>query len=144
MQSRKEYLYGLGLIPEIGRGRLSEDNKKVIEAAYAKGERFRDWEPTGPVKNAPKAVSSKPRKAIERKPKEEKPSGIYDIHIPFPEDEYVAYERRDGKRHYRSMRSACNNCRVSLVACYCFVSGKPARIVKEDGSGSVEVFLDRK
>ena len=33
----------------------------------------------------------------------------------FPEKEFKAIERRDGKRITHSMRECCNTCRVSLV-----------------------------
>lgn len=144
----KEYLLQEGKISAITRGRISNDNHAFLKKAWEGGVRFSDWAPKG---ESPTADSSKPKRESSAvgKGTSSQPKTIAEIHIPFPESEYIAFERRGGKRHLRSMRSACTNCRVSLVACGCFASGMPARIVAEDGrgpdgSGSVLVYLDKK
>lgn len=130
----KEYLLKHGHIDKIGRGRLSAAHIEIIKDAVANGVRIEGYasvESNSVEVNKPKEVK-----------KVENPSNeIVDLApIHYPEDQFVAYEYHDGKKIERSLRSACNNCLVSLVQCVC---GNPT-IVARNGCSSVSVSIVRK
>lgn len=129
MQTRKQWLLAEGHIEpsQAGRGRISAENMAKIQTAYESGVRFSDWTPATP--------EIRDGKTVVRNSAPENVSG--EITILYPEDSFQALEANDT---VRSMRSACNNCRVSLVQCSC---GAP-RIVALDGRDSVLVSIVRK
>ena len=146
MLRAKEALHKAGRIDKIGRGRISADNHAWLKSEYDKGERFSDW-PKGEVqvtKTQDKETGAESTTVkVKRDPSQSTEKVVADL-MPYlyPEDEFVAIEtdRKTGKRVERSMRSACNNCRVSLVVCVC---GQP-RIVARDGGSSVRVDIERR
>lgn len=110
----------------------------ILEAAVADGIRFSDFpkEKSTTTKSKPQVESlatKSPKKPVDN-------DVIADIVYRFTEEEHVAYEFKNGKKHFRSLRSACNGCGYSLVVCYC---SEPV-IVAEDGSKSVRVYMERK
>ena len=106
MQTRREYLVGLGLA-KPGRGRLSLAGKEALAKAKAEGMRFSDDETTGPS-----APAREPRDSP--KPKSAgMPEYLTPSEYRFPEAEYYAVGVSDKKRY--SLRECCNHCRVSLV-----------------------------
>jgi hypothetical protein len=129
VQTRKQWLLAEGHIEphQAGRGRISADNQKLVEAAYEKGLRFSDWAPSNTEIHAGNAVAknSVPRNVTG------------EFTILYPENQFKVLE---GNGTERSLKEACNNCRVSLVQCAC---GSP-RIVARDGSRSVLVSIVRK
>ena len=133
MQTRKQWLLSQGHIQEsqAGRGRISAENMALIQEAYKSGTRFSDWEPDKTeIRNGEEVTvkSVLPRAA---------PKIVSEFTILYPENQFRAVESDNTER---SMRSACNNCGVSLVQCTC---GAPT-IVNGDGSGSVLVSIVRK
>lgn len=132
----KEYLLKNGHIDEIKRGRLSREHIDIIKAAVAGGENIEGYTLNTPAAGIPEKATN----AVERN-KPEVGKIIYEIPPErFPESEYTVFERVDGKRVTRSLREACNNCRVSLIYCFC----DSPRIVARNGRGSVLVYIERK
>lgn len=141
VQKAKVALVEAGIIKTAGRGRISADGHAWLKARYDEGERFSDW----PKGNVVVTKTEHPDKPAESTVKVIRTAGsgtektIADIPpYRFTEEEFMAVEK--GTNTERSLRSACNNCRVSLVMCYC----PNPMIVKRDGSGSVEVTIKRK
>ena len=140
LPTRKQFLLKHNRIKEAGRGRISADNLSWLLEQYNNGQRFSDWEPEVTknqgevvVKNK---VAKKPRNPVEEIPTE--------INILWPEEEFSAIEIRNKKRVHRSMREACNHCRVSLVQCVCRAYNRTPQIVAHDGRGSVDVTIERR
>lgn len=107
MQTRREYLVGLGLA-RPGRGKFSHTAKVALIEAAEKGITFSDGEivprttptvkPTAPVVND--AANSQ---------------YLTPDDYRFPEAEYRGVVFEDGKRKEVTLRWACNTCKVSLV-----------------------------
>lgn len=130
----KEWLLANGHIQAITRGRISSANKALIEDAVRKGAKIEGYSvSTAPVKADTPQVVSKVATTTEKTIADLPP-------YRYPEDEFVAFERDNGKKVTRSLRCACNKCRQSLVVCWC---EEPA-IVARDGRGSVRVYIERK
>lgn len=115
-----------------GRGKFSTAAKTALDKAVADGKTFDDY---------PKGTA--PVKATKVKTEDSKPtgdtSGIAELApYRFEESDYRAVETVSGIE--RSLRSACNTCRVSLVVCWC---AEPI-IVARDGTGSVPVRIERR
>jgi hypothetical protein len=127
MQTRKQWLLSQGHIKEAGRGRISAENLSRIQEAYESGIRFSDWQP-GNTEIRDGNVTTRNSAPVNV-------TGTITIH--YPEELYKVVE---GNGTVRSLKEACNNCRVSLVQCSC---GSP-RIVARDGRGSVLVSIVRK
>lgn len=109
MQSKRDYLVGLGLA-KPGRGKFSNAAKEAIAKAEAEGVKFADA--TGnPVKPEPVGKTEIP--VVKSDPGNS--AYLLPDDYRFPEAEYRAYIRRDGKRVAVSLRECCNTCRVSLV-----------------------------
>lgn len=134
LQTRRDYLVDLGLA-KPGRGKFSNDAKAALAKADAQGYEFLD----GP---SPKGNGSGPIKSTVKKEKSAPTgdtSGIAELApYRFEESDYRAVETVSGIE--RSLRSACNGCRVSLVVCWC---AEPV-IVARDGNGSVPVRIERR
>lgn len=111
MQSKREYLVGLGLA-KPGRGKFSNAAKEALSKAEAKGMKFSDA--TGiPTKN-----SAGGQTKTEIQPKASVPGDsayILPSDYRYPEADYRAFIRANGKRVEVSLRECCNTCRVSLV-----------------------------
>lgn len=140
MQKAKVALVEAGIIKAAGRGRISADGHSWLKARYDEGQRFSDW-PKGEVKvTKTEATAEKPAVSTVKVIRDAAPSNTVVELAPYryTEEEFKAVEVKSGKE--RSLRSACNNCSVSLVVCYCPVP----LIVATDGSGSVEVTIKRK
>lgn len=132
-----EWLVSKGYKDKVTRGRMSAVNIAYLQEAYDSGTRFSDW-----PKVQTQTTQSKTTETVMTK-RSTQDNGKVIAELPpyrFPETEYRAIEFRDGKRVERSMRSACNNCRASLVVCHC---GSPV-IVAHDGTGSVSILIERK
>lgn len=117
MQTKREYLVGLGLA-KPGRGKFSNDAKKALAEAEAKGIKFSDIvtkiptgksEPTGNATEKSAGGQIDPRDTAWLSPSDYR----------FPEAEYRGITFRDGKRVEVSLRECCNLCRVSLVNHMC-------------------------
>lgn len=130
----KAWLVANGHLEKDGRGRMPARVLPILAEAVKSGQKFSDW-PKGQVTTAEDTgtVSVK-REAAPVTAVAEIPE------YRFTEDEFKAVETRNGKKVERSLRSACNNCRVSLVICYC----PQPMIVAHDGRGSVPVTIVRK
>jgi|SRR6478735_5176164 len=129
MQTRREYAASLGLAKAGARGKFSNEAKAAIAKAEASGTKFSDSAPKEKVVKSPKATNSV---------KKESTGIIADIVYTYPEGEWQAREKVSKK--LRGMREVCNTCRVSLVAHRC----ENPRIVATDGSGPVDVVIERK
>lgn len=113
MQTRREYLVGLGLA-KAGRGKFSKDALAALDAARAKGVKFSDDDaPAKPVKAKAEIRTDEP-KAEPVKDARDTPYMAPDEYR-FPEGEYRAVSWENGKRKVWSLRECCNVCRVSLV-----------------------------
>lgn len=126
----KEILLRDGKVTAITRGRISRENHEYLASLAAKGEKIDGYE----VK-----VSSKPtgeKVFSNAKPPVNAEKIISDIVYRFPL-ETPAYYFQDGKKVNVSMRTACCNCRVSLVQCTC---GAPM-VVNNSGTGSVRAYI---
>ena len=129
----KEWLVKNGHLPpgsEEKRGRISLENIERIKKAVAEGAVIDGYsvskteKSTAPV--VEKAKVSTEKQVIEPAP------------YRYPETEFMVVETESGK--LRNMREACNNCRCSLVVCWC----ESPRIVATDGRGSVLVTIKRR
>jgi hypothetical protein len=93
-----------------GRGKFSTAAKAWLDAQRAAGVKFSDDD--GPVKVVSTKKSDNPAPKVES-------AGMADYLFQsdyrFPEDEYRAFQRVNGKKVFHGMREVCNNCRVSLV-----------------------------
>lgn len=108
MQSKREYLVGLGLAKD-GRGKFSNAAKEALVKAEASGMTFSDInkviKPTG--------ASAIPAEPVEiPKPKASDSLYVSPSDFRFPEDNYKAIGS-DGKTY--GMREGCNTCGVSLT-----------------------------
>lgn len=141
MDTRKEHLLKHGKIDAITRGRISGVNLKWLEEEWNKGVRYSDWSPEEGTK---KAITKTTTVVSRKSENTENLSGISDYTEIYPENQFVVFQRVDGKRFYRSMREACQHCRVSLTQCQCDTVGREPLIVATDGRGSVPVTIERK
>lgn len=129
MQTRREYLVGLGLA-KPGRGKFSTKGKEAIAKAEAEGMVFAETNATAPKakvidsdKPAPEPVPADPGNSLYLHPSD----------FRFPEAEYEAIGSIDGKRVVYSMRECCNTCMVSLTNHMCntpSVLGNVAVVIK--------------
>ena len=113
MPTRRDALVAAGLA-KPGRGKFSKDALAWLDAERAKGVKFSDDD------GAPSRVSTKkPSQSETPKPAKVEGIGYPDYLFPsdfrYPETEYRAIARINGKKVEYGMREACNNCRVSLV-----------------------------
>lgn len=142
MQKAKVALVEAGIIKTAGRGRISADGHSWLQARYEDGVRFSDWPKGKVVVTKTEQTATKPAEStakVIRTAGAGTDNSVAELApYRFTEDEFKAVEKDTNIE--RSLRSACNNCRVSLVVCYC---PNPV-IVKRDGSGSVEVTIKRK
>lgn len=109
----KEWLLNNGHIKEITRGRISLDNRALIEDAVRKGAQIEGYSistaPAAP--DAPVAVD----KAVVSNEKV-----IYDIGPErYNENEWIAYIHEDGKHKEIGIRTVCNGCGASLTYHMC-------------------------
>ena len=117
MQTKREYLVGLGLA-KPGRGKFSNDAKKALAEAEAKGVKFSDIvtkvsAPTEkPTENAAGGQTVK-----ETDPRDS--AYLFPDEYRFPEAEYRAVSFDGGKKVVWSLRECCNTCKVSLVNHMC-------------------------
>lgn len=121
MQTKREYLVGLGLA-KPGRGKFSNDAKKALAEAEAKGVKFSDVVtkiPTG--KSEPTGNATGKSAAGQIAPKSDPTTTPYltPDDYRFPEAEYRAVAWDGGKKVVYSLRECCNTCRVSLVNHMC-------------------------
>lgn len=117
MQTKREYLVGLGLA-KPGRGKFSNDAKKALAEAEAKGVKFSDVVtkiPTPTEKPTEKAAGG------QTAPKTEPTMSAYLFpdEYRFPEAEYKGVTFKNGKKVEVSLRECCNTCKVSLVNHMC-------------------------
>ena len=139
MLKAKVALVNAGIIKSAGRGRISADGHAWLKQQHDAGQRFSDW-PKGKVEVTKTEKAGKPAESKVKVIKAETGGSEIAELAPYryTEEEFMAVEK--GTNIERSLRCACNNCRVSLVVCYC----PNPMIVKRDGSGSVEVTIKRK
>lgn len=143
----KVWLVEQGHIATAGRGRPRKTSLKdgreisvILDEAVKSGVKFSDWPKS--QANTSTGVAGTARSAGTTKTKSKPPkAGLpeYRFDYLYSEEDHVAVENA-GKKRKRSMREACQNCRVSLVQCHC---GDPT-IVAEDGTRSVKVTIKRK
>lgn len=126
----REYLVSKGLA-KPGRGKFSTAGIAELNAALGRGQKFTDYPKSDVVVTKPTGEPVKVESADSDIP--------YIPEYRYAEDAFVAIEVRDGKRVERSLRSACNHCRKSLVVCWC----PSPIIVAHDGNGSVPVTIER-
>jgi hypothetical protein len=129
----KEYLVSIGALDEIKRGRLSLAHIELCKEAAGKGIAIEGYSISTAAVNDKPAIVTKEKVTNEKVIAELAP-------YRYPENEFRAYELVDGKKEYRSLREACRQTRVSLVCCPC----DNHEIVATDGTGSVQVFIERK
>lgn len=110
MQTKREYLVGLGLAKE-GRGKFSNAAKAALAEAEAKGVKFADVLANVPAK--PKA--EKEGKSEPTAPDVRETLYLTPDEYRYPETVYRAVRFSDGKKVEVSLRECCNTCRVSLV-----------------------------
>lgn len=110
MQTKREYLIGLGLAKE-GRGKFSNAAKEALVKAEANGVKFSDVVANVPT---PKPTEA-PKEATAPKTDPTQTPFLTPDEYRFPEAEYRAVAWLDGKRKFYSLRECCNSCRVSLV-----------------------------
>ena len=144
----KEWLYKNGHIDSIGRGRISYANHELLRAAAEGGVQFSDW-PKGEVKPVvQKSTNGGPDKVVAKVARDTTGNGpkVVAELAPMRWDEQVHVAREIVSGKYRGMRDVCQNCRVSLVQCWCVDMNIPLIIVATDGSHTgVEVeIVDRK
>jgi hypothetical protein len=112
--TEKDYAISLGLA-KAGRGRMSLDAKKAVQAAKKNGMTFR-------IKGAPTAtvtVVSKPQKDSEAPVTEEKEVNQFaDAFYRYDRDQMFAY-KHEGKTYKINGKGACMNCGYSLVGHTC-------------------------
>lgn len=129
----KEYLVSIGELKEVGRGRLSLAHIEMCKKAAAEGVKIEGYSvSTGPSKEAAPVVT-KEKVSTEKVIAELAP-------YRYPENEFQAYELRDGKKKIRSLREVCRHSMVSLVVCPC----DSHQIVSTDGTRNVSVYIERK
>lgn len=105
----RDYLVSKGLA-KAGRGKFSNEAKAELASALASGKTFLDW----PKANAASiAKSEKPVRSVEPSPSDS--TYLFPDEYRFPEKEYDAFVRENGKKRPVSLRECCSRCRVSLV-----------------------------
>lgn len=135
----KAWLVENGHLEKDGRGRLPLRVLSILEDARKSGTTFSDW-PKGTVEVSTDA-STNTKTVVVKRDASSHEKMVHELAPEnFPENEFVVFERLNGRRSYRSLREACNNCRVSLVQCHC---GTPT-IVARNGKGSVSVYIERR
>lgn len=125
MQTKREWLAERGLAIAGSRGKFSTKAHEALEKARKEGVRWSD-------DNGPVATKISTRTGRTVQVTNEKV--IADYTLTYPEAEFYVQELNGTKR---SMREACNNCRVSLIQCSC---GAP-RIVSTKGTGPASVLV---
>lgn len=114
MTTRRDALVAAGLA-KPGRGKFSKDALAWLDAERAKGVKFSDDDgaPSRVVAEKPSTQEAEPT----RRKNEPIPAGSYlfPSDYRFPESEYRAFARIDGKKVEIGMRECCNTCKVSLV-----------------------------
>lgn len=117
MQTKREFLVGLGLA-KPGRGKFSNEAKKALAEAEAKGVKFSDI-----VTKIPVATGTPTEKSAGGQTPQKIDASLTPYLTPdeyrFPEAEYRAVSFKDGKRVLHSLRECCNTCMVSLVNHMC-------------------------
>lgn len=108
MQTRREYLVGLGLAKE-GRGKFSGAAKQALEEARGKGIKFSDEV----VEEVTKPTGEKVTE-VKTKQKTEIAPWVSPDEYRFPEGVYQAYYVENGRRVSVGMREACQNCGLSI------------------------------
>jgi hypothetical protein len=129
MQTRRDYLASLGLA-KPGRGKFSNEAKAALEKAIANGMEFSDGTP------AVKPVKPKATEDTDSAPKGVLPENAEVI----LSNEHRYYGKRwhaevDGKRIEVSEKSACGNCRYSLIGHVC----NDPMVISPKGYGFVSV-----
>jgi len=114
MTTRREALVKAGLA-KPGRGKFSKDANAWLDAQRAAGVKFSDDDAPVRTLAAPKSKVDAVAKVREAAQTSTMPDFFLPDEYRFPEKEFKAIERRDGKRIQHSMRECCNTCRVSLV-----------------------------
>lgn len=134
---KKAWLYKQGHILTNGRGRTPSVSVKdgrpvaaILEEAVKNGVVFSDFSVDNVVRNS----TGEATKVI--KPKVESDGFVEPAPYRFDERLFMAIET--GTKRVRSMREACNNCRVSLVVCYCEI---PRIVAIPPMMGSVAVTI---
>ena len=115
MPTKRDWLVERGLA-KPGRGKFSNAAKEALVKAKAEGVVFDD-------DAKPTARPAAPKPAAEPKAEQRTGVGLVEYLFPsdfrYPEADWQAVERRDGKRIVHSVREVCNTCRVSLTAHGC-------------------------
>lgn len=113
MQTRREYLVGLGLAKE-GRGKLSTAAHAAIAKAVAEGKQFSDLQDRPVV--VKRAKPDRPKDANESVTDENKYAGAF---MRYELDQEFTYDH-EGKTYPITGRTACMNCGYSLVGHTCY------------------------
>lgn len=140
----KAWLVSQGHILKDGRGRMPLKSVKdgqsipaILESARKSGVTFSDW-PKGQIVTT-KTDEGKTEITVKRDATTTGEKVVAEIpEYRYTEEDFKAIEI--GSKKVRSLREACNNCRVSLVICWC----EQPKIVATDGRGSVLVQIVRK
>lgn len=139
MQTKKQYLVSIGELPsgsENVRGRVSVAHEALCAAAAAKGIAIKGY-----AVSTSTATADKPAETTVKKVDATNVKVIAELpDYRYPEAEFVAIERRNGKRVERGMREICRHSMVSLVVCPC----DNHQIVAHDARGDVPVTIERK
>jgi hypothetical protein len=126
MQTRREYLIGLGLAKE-GRGKLSNAAHEAIKAALEAGTEFSD------LQDRPVVVKR------EKKPREDsQPEGdnrFADARVRYESDKMFSGTDSKGKTHKVYARQGCYDSPYSIAGC--FTCGETHRALVSTG-GSME------
>lgn len=112
--TKREYAVSLGLAKPT-RGRMSSAAKEAIAKKEAEGYVFADPSPT-PSTAAP-VTADAPAAPVPPDPRDS--LYIYPSDFRYPEEEYVAVAKVDGKRTVFSVRECCNTCGCSLTNHMC-------------------------
>lgn len=115
MQSAKEALLKAGRIKEITRGRISLDNHAWLKSQYDTGIRFTDW-PKGEVITST-GPTDETVVRVKRDPNITNEKVIAELRYRY--DDENAWIAEDGAGKQYGMREACDNCKCSLIACFC-------------------------
>lgn len=129
--SPKEYLLKHGHIQNIGRGRISQANHEILAKAVASGIKIDNYSPV----ESTKPTGEKSIKNTAAPTNNEKVIADYTLRFALDTPAHAFW---NGKKIEVSMRSACNNCRVSLVQCIC----GNTHVVAPNGSGPMRVYIE--
>lgn len=109
MATRREALVRAGLA-KPGRGKFSRDAVAWLDNQRKAGVKFSDDDAPKPVRTMSKVKETKPAE-----PSASDSSYLFPDEYRYPENEYRAFVRVNGKKKDVSLRECCNVCRVSLV-----------------------------